>query len=89
MRTNFLACFCALSGVALVGCPDPMTDPPDTNVSFVDATARDAGRDAPGDAGPADTGFSPRDACAIDGSACPADAFVGEDASLDAFGGER
>jgi hypothetical protein len=59
MRTSFLACVCAVSGVALVGCPGPAT-----------VDSRDAGRDARGDGGPADTGFSMRDACNVADSGC-------------------
>ena len=89
MRTNFLACFCALSGVALVGCPDPMTDTPDTNVSFVDAAAVDAARDARGDSGAVDA-FAARDAGVDTGvmvdTGVADDAFLGGDANVDAFG---
>jgi len=61
MRTNSLACLCAIAGLGLVGCPDPVVTPNDTNVGFPDTGPR---VDARGDAGATDAGA--RDTGALD-----------------------
>lgn len=90
MRTNSLACLCAVAGLGLVGCPGPEVTPPDTNVAFPSDTGpRDAGRDARGDSGPVDA-FVARDTGAVDTGVAVdmgvgIDAFAESDAGVDAF----
>ncbi len=94
MRTNFFACVCAVSGLALVGCPGPEMVTTDAFVSVVDSSVRDAGRDAraPGDTGPvdafaaADTGVM-NDTGAMDDTGAMADTGVDAGVADDAFVG--
>ena len=94
MRTNFFACVCAVSGLALVGCPGPEMVTTDAFLNLADSNVRDAGRDAraPGDTGPvdafaaADTGVM-NDTGAMDDTGAMADTGVDAGVADDAFVG--
>ena len=83
MRTNSLACLCAVAGLGLVGCPGPEVIPDDTNIGFTDTGPRDAGRDARGDSGAGDSGA--RDTGSMLDTGVAEDAFAEADAGVDAF----